>query len=678
MVSSFIFSGKSKEKDLIKNGYCLVHINSNNKPVLNNYNLNFKKILRIFYIVSFAIGLLMMGYLSCNRTQPETFQYKLLYSFLSGALHSDVCNIPQLDPWDQTILKYLTKFKPLQCKKLQPELTYLDFNGMLTINESARIESGYSSINCQYRCFNKIEGLDDVTLRYEKWIVLESNETKIDCEFIEVTCSGSIAAISIYSNSHNQIIVNRTKLNIIKEDHVTDKPSILLFILDSISKSNFYRSLPKFLNVLKYEYDSVIMEGFTKVGDNSFPNAAAALTGKRVLVAGYESELPDDMSQSFFDDWPLIWNNFRNSGYVTYYAEDYPNFNLFQYTSNGFKVKPTDHYFRPYWVQLWGSFLHRRSTHLCYANSPKHLLQLNYLEQFLNKYGPNVPKFSFNWLTELGHDWLGQIALGDDNFADFFRKMKPSLNNTILVVFSDHGHRFDTIRESVIGRIEERMPFCAISLPRWMKSKYPLMYSNLKTNSKMLTTPFDLHATLTDILRNNFTDVNKALRLSTRGMSLFRPIAKSRNCFSAGVPEEFCVCQEETPVNTSDEKVIVAANKLVDHVNSLLFNVSSLCAKLYLTSVRNAQTFLPNSNTVFDDKSSTFYGANTATGFYINYRINIETSPSGAFFEAMLRYSFVDNNFSVIGDVNRINKYGNQSLCVSSALLKKFCYCLSR
>lgn len=44
--------------------------------------------------------------------------------------------------------------------------------------------------------------------------------------------------------------------------------------------------------------------------------------------------------------------------------------------------------------------------------------------------------------------------------------------------------------------------------------------------------------------------------------------------------------------------------------------------------------------------------------------------------QGMLRNSIADDTFTVIGDVNRINQYGNQSLCVHSAMLRKYCYCV--
>ncbi len=86
--------------------------------------------------------------------------------------------------------------------------------------------------------------------------------------------------------------------------------------------------------------------------------------------------------------------------------------------------------------------LRRRSTHLCYGNTPNLNLQLNYMRQYLKKYKDRT-KFAMQWQTELGHDWLNQVNLGDDDMSEFFKSMKPVLNDTILFVFSDHGHRFE-------------------------------------------------------------------------------------------------------------------------------------------------------------------------------------------------------------------------------------------
>lgn len=84
------------------------------------------------------------------------------------------CVIPEIDPWDPTIQKYLNPTDPLKCKHLQYELTFLNADGRIQFNESEFLSAGYASsvaLNCQYRCFDRKEG-DDVTLDYGEWTKL--------------------------------------------------------------------------------------------------------------------------------------------------------------------------------------------------------------------------------------------------------------------------------------------------------------------------------------------------------------------------------------------------------------------------------------------------------------------------------------------------------------------------
>ncbi len=48
--------------------------------------------------------------------------------------------------------------------------------------------------------------------------------------------------------------------------------------------------------------------------------------------------------------------------------------------------------------------------------------------------------------------------------------------------------------------------------------------------------------------------------------------------------------------------------------------------------------------------------------------------PGKACFESIVQQT-VDKNFEVIGDVSRINRYGNQSHCIHNSFLEKYCFC---
>lgn len=60
--------------------------------------------------------------------------------------------------------------------------------------------------------------------------------------------------------------------------------------------------------------------------------------------------------------------------------------------------------------------------------------------------------------------------------------------------------RFATVRNTLQGKLEERLPFFSFVFPDWFKAKYSQQYQNFRDNLNTLSTPFDVHATLEDIL----------------------------------------------------------------------------------------------------------------------------------------------------------------------------------
>lgn len=75
---------------------------------------------------------------------------------------------------------------------------------------------------------------------------------------------------------------------------------------------------------------------------------------------------------------------FSRSGYFTFYAEDRPDIQDFNYGIRlGFKNIPTDHYDRPMWLSMWWSFMHMRSSAFCYGSKPEHNFMFDYLLRFL-------------------------------------------------------------------------------------------------------------------------------------------------------------------------------------------------------------------------------------------------------------------------------------------------------
>ncbi|XP_020804809.1 uncharacterized protein LOC110181412 [Drosophila serrata] len=94
----------------------------------------------------------------------------------------------------------------------------------------------------------------------------------------------------------------------VESDPLNRKPSVLILGLDSISRMNFKRSMPKTAEFVKQEgwYE---MEGYNKMGDIAFSNLCAILGGSKSHIV---------CEQRF----PLIWKAFKDAGYTTAFGED--------------------------------------------------------------------------------------------------------------------------------------------------------------------------------------------------------------------------------------------------------------------------------------------------------------------------------------------------------------------
>lgn len=60
-----------------------------------------------------------------------------------------------------------------------------------------------------------------------------------------------------------------------------------------------------------------------------------------------------------------------------------------------------------------------------------------------------------------------------------------------------------------------------------------------------------------------------------------------------------------------------------------------------------------------------------------HYQITMETVPNYAQYEGMITKNLKDSTYEVFHDISRLDRYGNQSSCVSKLYpdLRKFCYC---
>lgn len=171
---------------------------------------------------------------------------------------------------------------------------------------------------------------------------------------------------------------------------------------------------------------------------------------------------------------------------------------------------------------------------------------------------------------------------------------------------------------------------------------------------------------------------------SVYGLSLLRPLPEKRSCEEAGIPDEYCICQNEKSVDINEPVVQRAANQLVAYTNQLLKPVDDKCALLRLKQITGARMSVPNQKIISGKRSPRSqlfsihgeYDGGVSKGVYLNYALMVQVEPSGAVLEAIARHYFADDSIQIVGDVNRLNRYGNQSSCIQDAVLRKYCYCI--
>ena len=200
---------------------------------------------------------------------------------------------------------------------------------------------------------------------------------------------------------------------------------------------------------------------------------------------------------------------------------------------------------------------------------------------------------------------------------------------------------------------------------KWLKQKYPQIGNNLLINKNRLSTPYDLHATLQDILY--FNSGPQPTKENARGLSWFRLLPLNRTCESAGIPNLFCSCLERKPLLITDPFVQKASEMIVKEILHLLKPFADVCATLNLKTIDAA---------FYYDKSQPIKHEQVQPRNKIsNLQVSLTTTPGGGQFEANAKIYESTNSFKIDSDINRINLYGNQSACITDYELRNYYLC---
>ncbi|XP_015439519.1 PREDICTED: uncharacterized protein LOC107194414 [Dufourea novaeangliae] len=549
------------------------------------------------------------------------------------------CKLPQLDVSNPEITKFIHDVPPVTCS---PE-NWVIVNGS-TLVISNDIKKKYGWISCT---FSEILRDDDYTVSFMTPVKSDNYYVLKHSDFVDVKCESKngeewhsimagvkddpqVKEKSKWENTAN----NNPKLN------------VLMFGFDSLSRNTFIRKLPKTYQYLQEDLGALVLEGYNIVGDGTPQALIPILTGK------IELELPDTRKRmgrkaNFVNVYPMIWNQYKKQGYITGFMEDVHHIGTFTYRLKGFKEQPTDHYMRTFYVAASPYF--RYYNRLCIGSIPRHMVMLNYIKEIFNVY-KHQPKFLFGFHGELSHDSYNDIGVVDKDLHNWIKDLHELgyLNNTVLILMSDHGHRFAEIRNTLQGKQEERLPFFSFIFPPWFKKTYPKAYTNFLHNTHYLTTPFDVHKTLENLL--NFETPKDGDR-HQKAISLFDKIPLERTCADACIEPHWCACLSWQEISIEDANVIAAAKYFVHFLNDYTKEYRRICAQLQLKEILWAAKLIPNEGLLKFQKSGDqdgFLGdfsAKTKLTTKI-YQLKVKTEPGNGLFEVSITYNIRKNTFS--------------------------------
>ncbi|KAL7303226.1 hypothetical protein TKK_0004427 [Trichogramma kaykai] len=669
------------------------------------------------------ILILTLYWITDNEPNYEKIQYLSLHAqnvssdeIVEGYLvWNPKCHIVSKKPLDPSIIKFVKREKFVKCSTT-PALTSVkrSSNGSILLVIDPKMAKNHKNLSCCWApiirpCDTYKYAFDkDCDSKFSLGACEDFTDTLIVPGYVDslsVTCRNSKLKKSpevkvkgkvkvpkrssngvVYENVHAVLSLDRVQDRLNETYHHqrrlgfndgstttnnnNKRPlSLLMLGIDSVSRLNFHRTML----LTKEFFDErgwLELRGYNKMGDNTFPNLMAFLTGQNQTTA-YARCKP---KTSFgLDNCSMIWYNFRDAGYVTAYGEDHASISTFNYLKLGFVQPPTDYYMRPYILASEKRLKTVNRFNSRYCSGPELAVDriFDFGVEFAKTFSstsPTTPYFGFFWTNSISHEYMNGPSAYDAHFLDKLLDMESAgvMNDTMIVALSDHGMRFGDIRGTFVGWYEERLPFIYLWLPEWFRLGNPEEYAALRQNQNRLTSPYDLYETFRDILGRAGGQAGPSSGCP-KCTTLFRPVPHVRSCADAGIAPHWCTCTSFKPADPKDKVVIEGAHQFVEHIDDLVKKYKTKkgkrkCAKMRLKRIIRVSEIVDLER----DESDKDY----LKLFYL-----LEVMPGGGQFETTIKY-YEPGNWTILDEqVSRINLYGHSARCLDEGY-KQYCHCI--
>jgi len=461
-----------------------------------------------------------------------------------------------------------------------------------------------------------------------------------------------------------------------------DQLNVMVVLVDSLSHSMVQRSMKETYKYLSEHPRTVIMKGHTIVADGTTGQLTAMLTG--VPERDHPEARRGFPGTGPVDRWNFIYNDLKKRNYVSLYSEEGGSAGTFHYRLTGFNKIPSTHFPRQLWRTMSGVVYKQLSC--------PHQFHFRYLREYYEAY-KDYNKFTSIFLNIM-HGVIGTVENADHDLVELLKHVENSDHgkNTVVIFMGDHGLRTSAIRKTLTGKMEERLPMLSITYPPKFESSQTKL-KNLRINSHLLTSHFDLHQTFHHL--TTFPHLNDNVHKHKLGRSLFTDISKlNRSCVDAGVDNHWCTCLKYEKVDATKDKYV---NQLIDKILKFVNDrnekaVPGKCHKLQLKNVILAGRRTPNNEVnQFKYTSTNKGGCDSCQVEYDKskdfsrfvYEVQFIATPKNMSLKSYPTYdsggeiNTSNNEIKVGQSVSRISLYGNQPACIAAEYphLRGYCVC---
>ncbi|KAM8706165.1 hypothetical protein ACLKA7_010446 [Drosophila subpalustris] len=592
------------------------------------------------------------------------------------------CRIPFIDPFAAEVMDHYKPEVFETCSNesdlVRPIFDITRTRYVLHINETLaaqKLNSSDVEYNCYYQEITRNVNHDSYNDPLPQIYFSQGYVVPLHVQGMILACHEAANASNVLQKDAYALVQYKPPPAADSKETTPRKPSVIMFGIDSMSRINFRRTMPKVYKFLTrrgwYE-----MQGYNKVGDNTFPNLMAILSG--YLPDSAKEKVCDTDNKGCFDRMPFIWKYLKGAGYLTAYAEDECDINTFNYVKPGFVEQPVDYYYRPFLKAFQGEM----DTWKCASCTLKYCIGrrvqssyvYDYAKEFAKRYVDERPIWGLFWSSSFSHDSYSMPSKMENFTLQYLLDFKQDgvFKQSIVIFFSDHGARYGTLSSYSSGFLEERLPMMFIYLPPWFRAKYPEYVKALELNRNRLTSNYDLHNTLKHIVELGQLPSSPKLPKASdcpQCQSLFYPVKEIRTCAEAGISEHYCTCVPYKRISADWSDRI--AHGVIGRINDYLWgrNFSSLCANLTLSYVHKTEIKI-ESNMSFHDELPTVDVA--------FYRTKFKVQQNSADFFATVLYNNATDHVDVnVETISRTNSYEEDSTCIGDKLAKLYCICHS-